>query len=318
MINTCRNERLDHIMLNSNLHLPKNRHINLVQKNKIWVGMFPAMASDCEIHFANIDRKIAERLTLIAANETWRIQDKFSRYQDDSVISKINTSYQTPFKADIETAALINYAFQCYDISDGLFDITSGVLRKVWRFDGSDNIPTQSEIDQCLPLIGMDKIVWSDQRIQLKKGMEIDFGGIGKEYAVDKALQLCSQHYTCPMMVNFGGDIAANQPPEKNKAWQIGISTLENEKEARSLFELESGGIATSGDTSRFLLKDGIRYSHILNPKTGWSIHDAPHSVTVAANTCTDAGILATIASLQGSDAEGFLKSQEIIFSCQR
>lgn len=289
---------------------------------RFWVGRFPAMACTCEVQIACDDRHIAEQLALVAANECWRIQDKFSRYQGDSVISVINNA-TAPITVDAETAALIDYAFQCYQLSDGLFDITSGILCKVWKFDGSDRVPAKEAVADLLPFIGLDKVEWRNPTIQLRPGMELDFGGIGKEYAVDTVLQMMDMQQNLPILVNFGGDIAANRPPSLTRLWHIGVASLENDSSsnsgnATSIIEHSHGGIATSGDTERFLLKDGIRYSHILNPLTGWPIQDAPRSVTVMANTCTDAGVLATMAMLRGAGAEEFLKGEGVSFSCQR
>jgi thiamine biosynthesis lipoprotein len=81
---------------------------------------------------------------------------------------------------------------------------------------------------------------------------------------------------------------------------------------------LKVGGLATSGDARRFLQKDGVRYSHILDPKTGWPVPGAPRSVTVAADSCTQAGMLSTLAMLKGAQSESFLKEQGVLFWCNR
>ena len=95
----------------------------------------------------------------------------------------------------------------------------------------------------------------------------------------------------------------------------VGIEALNAERQvAQKRIRLEHGGLATSGDARRFLLKDGIRYSHILDPTTGWPVRDAPRSITVAADTCTQAGMLATLAMLNGPDAEHFLAAQAVRF----
>ncbi|MDH3990867.1 MAG: FAD:protein FMN transferase, partial [Gammaproteobacteria bacterium] len=87
---------------------------------------------------------------------------------------------------------------------------------------------------------------------------------------------------------------------------------------AQKLIRLKNGGLATSGDARRFLLKDGIRYGHILDPTTGWPVTDAPRSITIAADTCTQAGMLATLAMLKGKDAESFLEDQDCQSWCLR
>ncbi len=141
--------------------------------------------------------------------------------------------------------------------------------------------------------------------------MEIDFGGIGKEYAVDRAYEMLSRHRSTAFLINFGGDLRANHRPARG-AWQIGIERPDIDGQTDRVLDLERGALATSGDSHRFLLKDGVRYGHILNPRTGWPIADAPRSVTVAASSCTEAGLLATLALLQGAQAQEFLQQQGV------
>ena len=107
--------------------------------------------------------------------------------------------------------------------------------------------------------------------------------------------------------------------PGNSSGWQVGIEALESSaRKADRVIRLSQGALATSADARRFILKDGIRYGHILDPRTGWPIKDAPRSVTVAADTCTEAGMLATLAVLRGADAEEFLQAQDVQFWQQR
>ena len=141
--------------------------------------------------------------------------------------------------------------------------------------------------------------------------MEIDLGGIGKEYAVDRCVQIARQKSEQSVLVNFGGDLAMTTARKNKMFWSVG-RLITGSEEARGIFQLYGGAIATSGDANRYLLKDGVRYSHILNPLTGWSVTDAPHTVSVAAPTCIEAGMMSTLAMLQGGRAEEFLKLQEV------
>ena len=144
-------------------------------------------------------------------------------------------------------------------------------------------------------------------------GIEIDFGGIGKEYAVDKTAQLLGAASNTSMVINFGGDLFVTGRRANGNPWRIGIDDPDaTGQQALAQLTLARGGVATSGDTRRFLLKDNIRYGHILNPKTGWPVQAAPRSVTVAAATCVEAGMLTTFAMLQGENAEKFLNDQEV------
>jgi thiamine biosynthesis lipoprotein len=203
----------------------------------------------------------------------------------------------------------MDFARQCFEMSGGLFDITSGILRQAWTFDGSDRVPDAAAIAAVLPLVGFDKVQWDSPNLLLPRGMELDFGGVGKEYAVDRAYELLAAHCSDPFLVNFGGDLRANRPPPAGP-WRIGIERPDWETSAAMLLDLQHGALATSGDAHRFLLKDSIRYSHILDPRTGWPVAGAPRSVTVAASSCTEAGLLATLAMLQGGGAGAFLQEQ--------
>lgn len=283
----------------------------------ILAACFNAMASPCEILFETNDVNNATILGSLAAHECWRIERKFSRYRSDNVVAQINNSQGAPIEVDQETAALLDFAAMCYALSEGRFDITSGVLRRAWHFDGSDRLPSPAAVEALLPYVGFDKLTWRSPHIILPTSMELDFGGIGKEYAVDRALALIAGQTDIPVLVNFGGDLCTNRRPHSGP-WQVGIERPDSEQTAAMILELSQGALATSGDTRRYLLRDGIRFSHILNPRTGWPITDAPRSVTVAANTCVEAGMLATLALLQGADAEKFLAHHDVKFWCLR
>ncbi len=192
-----------------------------------------------------------------------------------------------------------------------MFDLTSGVLRRAWRFDCSDNVPHQRQIDALLPLVGWQKVVFDKNTIQMKTGMEIDFGGIGKEYAVSAVNDMFrTLAPDLSVLVNLGGDIQITTPRKAGQPWHVGI---ENHSHVIPIFH---GALATSGDAKRYLLKDGRRYSHILNPKTGWPIANAPSSITTHAPLCVQAGCLATLGLLNGKEAELFLNNQEVKYWC--
>jgi FAD:protein FMN transferase len=284
--------------------------MTLSRRESGWLGVFQAMASPCEVHVGGTDRATAERIVALAAGEAARIEAKFSRYRRGNVIDAINSAQGRTITLDDETARLLDYAAQLFDLSDGRFDVTSGVLRRVWRFDGGDRVPAAAAVAALLPSVGWDKVQWRAPQIALPAGMEIDLGGIGKEYAVDRAAALVRPLAT-HCLLNFGGDLLALGPQPNGQPWHVGIESLSGGTAARHI-ELGMGALATSGDARRFLLKDGQRYGHILDPTTGWPVAGAPHSITVAADTCTQAGMLATLALLQGKNAEAFLAAQGV------
>ena len=282
-----------------------------------WLGTFDAMASTCEVHADVASRAEAARILAVVEAEARRIEAKFSRYRPDNIVHAINTSAGAPISVDDETARLIDYAAQLFDLSDGKFDITSGVLRRIWRFDGGNRVPSAEQIDELRRHVGWRRVRWQRPVIVLEPGMEIDLGGIGKEYAVDRAAALVAP-LTESCLLNFGGDLRALGPRADGRAWQVGIEAVDRLSAASRVVDVYRGGLATSGDSRRYVLKDGRRYGHILDPTTGAPVVDAPRSVSVVADTCTQAGMLATLAMLHGRAAEAFLDAQGVRYWCYR
>lgn len=275
------------------------------------------MASPCVVIVDTPDHTLGIEIGQIVKKEALRIEAKFSRYRS-SIVTTINETAGQAIDVDDETGDLIDYAALCHRLSDGRFDVTSGALRRAWRFDGSASVPTDASVREALRFVGWQRVLWDRPILQLATGMEIDFGGIGKEYAVDRALELARAHSTAPVLVNLGGDLRVSGPRRDGSAWHVAIEDADHAGAAAGLLELTHGALATSGDTYRHVLKDGMRYGHILNPQTGWPITDAPRSVTVHADTCTEAGLLAKLALLSGADAEAFLKAEHVKAWCVR
>jgi len=295
------------------------RETHLRREKDHWAGRFQAMASPCEL-LIDVSARSKAQLVLDAVSEcAWRIEDKFSRYRDDNVIHAINTAPNEPVDVDPETAKLLDFADQLFHLSEGSFDITSGVLRKAWSFDGSDQIPSKRQVATVMEHVGWHHVEWNSPTLRMRHDMQVDLGGIGKEYAVDLAAGLAQQLVDASCVVNFGGDLMATRPRTDGQPWRIGIEPVQGQPGTYSRqINLLQGGIATSGDARRFLFKDGKRYSHILDARTGWPVADAPHSITVAADTCTQAGMLATLAMLRGADAEEFIQQQDTVHWIQR
>jgi thiamine biosynthesis lipoprotein len=277
------------------------------------------MGSPCELIADTRSRARAETLARITAAEAWRIEDKFSRYRRGNIVDRINTASGMPLIVDEETARLIDFSATLFYSSDGLFDITSGVLRRAWTFDGSDRVPDGETVAAVLANVGWQRVDWNAPVLALPAGMQIDFGGIGKEYAVDRAVSVLRERSYVPCLVNFGGDLAVTGPPRERSAWQVGLESLGGSATpAAGLVRLSAGALATSGDTHRYVQRDGIRYPHIFDPRTGWPVRDAPASVTVAADTCVQAGVYSTLAMLQGASAESFLEREGVRHWCLR
>ena len=277
------------------------------------------MASPCEVLMELDDEDTARNLLSAVADCAWRIEQKYSRYRDDNIVARINSSDGRAIRVDDETASLLDFAAHVHRLSGGMFDITSGVLRKAWTFDGGDRTPARGELDSILPLVGWDKVLWKRPDITLQPGMQIDFGGIGKEYAVDQAIKIAASQVDAPVLINFGGDLAVTSSRRADRPWRVGVEGITGEpRNAVKLIELSAGALATSGDTHRFVESNGVRLPHILDPRDGRPVRDAPRSITVAASNCTQAGMLCTLAMLQGPLAESFLQTEGVRHWIQR
>jgi thiamine biosynthesis lipoprotein len=264
---------------------------------------FRAMAAVNEVQVDSPDEAFAAEAAKRAIDEVLRIEAKYSRYREDSVVSRINAAAGgAPVSVDAETASLLAFAAACYDQSGGVFDATSGVLRRAWRFD-SLRVPTQRELEPLLAKIGWDRVELGPDVVRLSApGMELDFGGFGKEYAVDRAALVMREAGVEHGLVNLAGDLAVVGPRRDGSPWQLGIRHPRREDAVVATLPVSSGAIATSGDYERFMEVHGERHYHILDPRTGRSAHGF-QSVTVHAPTCMVAGSATTIAMLKGRDA---------------
>jgi FAD:protein FMN transferase len=275
---------------------------------------FDAMASENELQLYVNDRAEASRVAELAYDEVRRIERKFSRYRDDSLLTQINQAAGRHAVAiDSETAALLGYGDACFRKSDGLFDLTSGVLRRCWNFKEA-RLPEPEHLRATLALVGWDKVHWSTTEIYLPiPGMQLDFGGVGKEYAADRAAALCLNEGIKCGLVNLAGDIRILGPHPDGSAWRIGIKHPRQPNATIASVNLTSGALATSGDYERFFEIAGRRYSHILNAKTGYPV-SALQAVSVTAPLCSVAGSLSTIGMLKGRNGPRFLRSENVGF----
>jgi thiamine biosynthesis lipoprotein len=272
------------------------------------------MASDHELKLWSDERARADRVAKVAIADVLRIEAKFSRYRDDSVTSAINRSAGGPKVAiDSETAALLRYADRCHRLSGGRFDLTAGVLRRAWDFRRRPPlVPTDDEVDAARELVGWARVECDETHIRLPEpGMELDFGGIGKEYAADRAATICADHGIAHGLVNLGGDVRVIGAQPDGGAWRVGIRHPRREDAVIGTVDLRDGAVATSGDYERYFEIGGRRYCHLIDARTG---HPVAYwqSATVVAPLAILAGTLATVAMLLEGEAEAFLAQQRV------
>jgi thiamine biosynthesis lipoprotein len=280
---------------------------------------FRAMASPCALAIVAPDADSARRAADGAIAEVARIEAKYSRYRDDSVTTAINRAAGgAPVAIDAETAALLDYADRCHQLSGGAFDVTSGVLRRAWDFKRvPPRLPSPDELAAAVELVGWARVErgrtgagW----VRLPRaGMEIDFGGIGKEYAADRAATVLAERGIAAALVDLGGDVRALGAQEGGAPWRVGIRHPRGTRpdEAIAAIDVVDAAVTTSGDYERFIDVDGRRYCHILDPRTGWPV-SYWQSVSVVAPLAIVAGSCATVAMLLGAAAPAFLDAQAV------
>ncbi|MBI4740360.1 MAG: FAD:protein FMN transferase [Betaproteobacteria bacterium] len=272
------------------------------------------MASQCQIRICATDRKAARKLAQPAIDEIRRIETSYSRYRADSVVSRINAAAgKHRVACDEETSALFGYADTLFKASDGLFDITSGVLRRAWDFRVA-RLPAPETLDVLCALIGWGQVQRDSLGVFLPKaGMEIDFGGFGKEYAADRAAAILADRGAQFGYVNLGGDMRFIGPRPDGRPWIIGIQDPRRKNGVIASIPVSCGSLTTSGDYERFFELDGRRYCHLLDPISGWPVRHW-RSVSVVAPLAVASGSYSSIAMLKQSEGLNFLDGANMAY----
>lgn len=270
---------------------------------------FSSMGCPCEIQLYASSHNDARAGFVRAESEVQRLDRKYSHYRDDSELKQIQLKANRPggVKVDPETAALLDYSQTQFELSGGLFDVTAGALSTLW--DHIEKLPDEQQIQTALEQTGWHRLKWDRLTLQMPTGLSLDLGGVVKEYAADRAAGILKSSGFGSGFVDLGGDLHFLGPHPDGKCWQTGIRHPGDGKRAIASIEVPSGGLASSGNYERYSEIDGKRYSHIINPKTGWPVSGLA-SVSVLAPNCLVAGSLSTLAMLAGEE-KGLLLLRE-------
>jgi FAD:protein FMN transferase len=271
----------------------------------LYTKRFRVMGGGGELRFVD-DRgtEAAEAIARRAMEEAERIERKYSRYLPGSVISQINRNAgRTPVAVDPETVELVETALRLADLTGGAFAPTVGALRRVWNFK-EERVPTREEVEALLPLVDCRQVSVRNGTVFLRReGMELDLGGIGKEYAVDRVAAQLRQEGVESAVVNLAGDLCTVGTRADGRPWKIGVQDPRERGKIRFAVRLMGdGGVASSGDYERFFVKAGVRYHHLLDARTGWPARGIA-STTTLAPTAFEAGLAATASFLIGPES---------------
>ena len=213
----------------------------------------------------NIDKTIAE---------IERIENLISEWRTETQISQVNKNAGIKaVKVDREVFDLTERAIRYSKMSNGAFDISTAAMDRIWKFDGSmTEMPTKEQINFSVRNVGYQNIILNKENSTIylsKKGMKIGFGSIGKGYAADKGRELMKNLGVKAGIVDASGDIATWGYQTNGKPWSIGIRNPFKKHKIAKILKLKNSAVATSGSYEKYAEINGIRYSHIINPKTG-------------------------------------------------
>ena len=264
---------------------------------------FQAMGTWCQLIFSAPSKAAGDFFVQEAIRWVAEFEARYSRFLPDSLISRINLAAGREWvELDPETERIFALCHELHFFTRGVFDPTALPLLKLWNWKAQPpRIPDGEAVRTALALTGWRKVQRRPGAIFLpQEGMSLDLGGIGKEYAVDRVVQIAQEHGLESVLVDFGQDIRVAGMPKDKPRWHIGLEDAKQPGQCWIGLGLLDKAVASSGDYLRNFTVDGRRYGHILDPRSGYPVDNGCLAVSVIASTCTIAGILSTTAFILG------------------
>jgi thiamine biosynthesis lipoprotein len=264
---------------------------------------FQAMSTPCHIHFRTANATLARDFQAEVLRWVSWFEARYSRFIPESLIGRINAAAGVEWvETDPEAESLFNLCQDMIFFTRGVFDPSSLPLIRLWNWKANPPVvPTAEQVRATMELVGWRKVQRRPGAIFLpRKGMSLDMGGIGKEYAVDRVVTMALQCGIEHVLVDFGQDVRVHGEPPERGAWHIGLDDPKNPGRCWTGVAVKNHAVATSGDYFRHFTHQGRRYGHILDPRDGYPVNNSCLAVSVIAPTCTMAGILSTSAFILG------------------
>ena len=266
---------------------------------------FPALGTTCEVQYAaRAGSGQAVEFEHAAVSWVQAFEAKYTRFRTDSLIGRINSAAGREWvEVDAEMEQMLKLCDTLLFMTQGVLDPTALPLMRLWNWKAEKpRLPSPGEIAAARRLVGWNKVQRAPGKVYLpESGMALDFGGFGKEYAVDVVAQMALDHGIESVLVDFGHDLRALGAPPGRPAWHIGLEDPARPGTSFASVGLSgSRAIASSGDYIRNFTLDGRRYGHIIDPRTGWPVANGCIQATVIAGTCLQAGVLSTTAFVLG------------------
>lgn len=266
---------------------------------------FQAMGTSCEILFAATSLSSAKRFRDQAVAWVESFEKRCSRYRPDSQVSRINAAAGRDWvDVDGEIEGLFSLCDWFHWNTRKVFEPTVLPLLRLWDYQRErPTVPDAGAIERARVLVGWDKVQRRKGAVHLPVvGMAVDFGGIGKEYAVDRVMEMALQAGLQNVLVNFGHDLRVHGEPPEGGGWRIGLESPVDPGRCWTGVAVRDRAVCSSGDYLRNFVVEGKVYGHILDPRTGYPVSHDVRSVSVIAPTCTEAGILSTSCFVMGRE----------------
>jgi FAD:protein FMN transferase len=266
---------------------------------------FQAMGTVCRVNVRAEDPRLAQQFQAdVLAWVAW-FEAQYSRFLPDSLIGRINAAAGLHWvEVDPETDALFNLCQEMVFFTRGVFDPTALPLMQLWNWKANPPaVPTPAQVEAARELVGWRKVQRRPGGIFLPQpGMRLDLGGIGKEYAVDRVVEMAVQRGLVNVLVDFGQDVRVHGEPPERGAWHIGLEDPQAPGRCWTSVAVTHHAVATSGDYLRQFTVGGRRYGHIIDPRDGYPVNNGCRAVSIIAPHCTVAGILSTTAFVLGPE----------------
>lgn len=287
---------------------------------------FAALGTECVVQYVVEDPACAARFERSAVSWVQGFEARYSRYRPDSLVSHINAAAGVDWvEVDAEMEQMLQLCASLHQLTGGILDATAGPLLRLWDYRAAPpRVPGAAEVEAARALVGWAKVQRQPGKVFLPhKGMSLDFGGFGKEWAVDVVAQIAREHGIGAALVDFGHDLHGFGSPPGRDGWHIGLEDPFKPGAINgSLALVGRRAVASSGDYVRRFEVGGRTYGHIVDPRTGKPVAHGYRQCTVVADSCLRAGALSTAAFVLGvpaglqliqsmPGAEGLLVSRE-------
>lgn len=264
---------------------------------------FKAFDTQCTVKFRLSDEREAAEFSSEVLSWITAFEEKFSRSRPDSIVSRVNAAAGLAWiPVDAEMDRMLDIADDFHQRTQGILDPTLRPLLRVWDWKSIHlALPEVSEIKEALALTGWDMVERRPGAVRLPKaGMGLDFGYFDKEYAVDQLARIANRRGISNALIDFGRDVFALGENGMHPFWHVGIEDGARPGQCRGGLAVSDVGVSTSGDFARYFKHEGVRYGHILDPRTGWPVRNGMRAVTVVAPSCLLAGMYSTAAYILG------------------